>query len=64
MISPMSGAPGVGQKLSPFDRTEISVLVSEYLDKLTITTGVFLIVKFIEHSKQVILNITQYIKEH
>ena len=32
----MSGAPGVGQKRSPFDRTEISVLVSEYLDKLTI----------------------------
>ena len=28
--------PGVGQKPSPFDRTEISVLVSEYLDKLTI----------------------------
>ena len=32
----MSGAPGVGQKPNPLDKTEISVSCKEYLDKLTI----------------------------
>ena len=36
IILPISGAPGVGQKPSSFKRTEISVFVRVWLDKLTI----------------------------
>ena len=36
MIFPMSGAPAVGQKPSPLERTLISDLVNVCFDKLTI----------------------------
>ena len=36
MIFPMSGAPEVGQKPSPLERTPVSDLVNVCLDKLTI----------------------------